>query len=230
MRNCVSKGRIARRVMAGLLFAVAAGLHGSAQASTIEDPLYESSTSIATPTLTGSADAEVAAPATPAGSVLNPASGTFAFFYDASTGDVKINYNGFAGTAAHPFIPGTSTLSVIDITSANGAAFPLDVNKLTTSITTILPTGAKTPPTHIVLNSAATPPVIADGTDIGTILPPGLDPVALAADLTLKINFTGSSSLNFTAGITAPEPTTLSMLGLGALGLMARRRKIASVA
>ena len=95
----------------------------------------------ATPKLTGAANAAQAA-----------SSGSFSYMYDPSTGDLKIAYNGFTGNPAHPFIPGTSTLSVFDITSADGVNFPLNTNGLTTSITTILPTGAKNPPTHIVLN------------------------------------------------------------------------------
>lgn len=217
-------GKFVRRSALGAL--AGAAILAMVSAGSVRASMYnpaigeEDAAPVATPSLTAS-------PAT-AGSQLNPASGIFALKYDALTGDVTINYNGFTGAAAHLFVPGVSTLSVIDITSANGAAMPLDDTKLTQFITNTLPTGAKTPPTHLVLNSAATPPVIPDGADLGRILPAGLDPVALAADLVLKINYTGSSSLNFTAGLTAavPEPASLSLLGLGAIGCLARRRKV----
>ena len=77
------------------------------------------------------------------------------------------------------------------------------------------------------INLTAVNGYLPDGTDLGPILAPGLDLTQLANALTLTFNYTGSRS---TAGGVAglipitPEPTTLSLIGFGALGLLSRRR------
>ncbi len=165
----------------------------------------------------------VADVASPAVAGLNPAPGTLAFSYDPATGDVKVNYNGFTGFAGkQTFNTTTRALSLIDILSTGGA-FALDSTKLTPAANAALSSPTITGNTEI--NLTAVNGYLPDGTDLGKILAPGLDPVQLASALTLTFNYTGSRVLTGgVAGLIVPEPTTLSLLGLGALGLLARRR------
>ena len=48
---------------------------------------------------------------------------------------------------------------------------------------------------------------------------------ALDVPATAAVANTGGSLFNFSAGTAAPEPGTLALLGLGAVGLLARRRR-----
>ena len=69
---------------------------------------------------------------------------------------------------------------------------------------------------------------LPDGTDLGHILASSLDPQGLTGALTLTFNYTGSRVLaGGVAGLIVPEPTTLSLIGLGAMGILARRRRFA---
>ena len=162
--------------------------------------------------------------ASPATAVLNPDPGTLAFVYDPITGDVKVKYNGFTGFAGkQAFNTTTRALSLIDI-ATTGGAFALDPSKLTQAVKTALSGVTITGNTEI--NLTAVNGYLPDGTDLGMILPPNLDPAALANALTLTFNYTGSRQLaGGVAGLIVPEPTTLSLLGLGAMGLLARRRR-----
>ena len=165
--------------------------------------------------------------ASPAAAALHPANGTLAFSYDPATGDVKVNYNGFTGFAGkQTFNTTTRALSLIDI-ATTGGAFALDASKLTQAAQTALSGVTITGNTEI--NITAVNGYLPDGTDLGNILPANLDPAALANALTLSFNYTGSRQLSGgTAGLVVsgvPEPTTLSLLGLGAMGLLARRRR-----
>jgi len=162
--------------------------------------------------------------ASPAVAELNPAQGTMAFTYNPATGDVKINYNGFTGFANKPtFNSGTRLLSLIDIASTGGA-FALDSTKLAKAATDALSSPTITGNTEI--NLTAVNGYLPDGTDIGNILAPNLNAVQLANALTLTFNYTGSRNTSGgVAGLIVPEPASLSVLGFGALGLLARRRK-----
>ena len=168
--------------------------------------------------------------ASPASTTLNPDLGTLAFSYDPATGDVKMNYHGFTGFAGKQTFNTTNrALSLIDILSTNPAAFPLDSTKLTPAALTAL--GSETISGNSETNLTAVNGYLPDGTDLGKILAPGLDPAQLAGALTLTFNYTGSRVLTGgVAGLIAagvPEPTTLSLLGLGAMGLLSRRRRAA---
>ena len=158
--------------------------------------------------------------------VLNPSSGTLAFTYDPATGDVKVNYNGFTGFAGkQTFNTTTRALSLIDILSTGGA-FALDSTKLTSAANAALSSPTITGNTEI--NLTAVNGYLPAGTDLGPILAPGLDLTQLAGALTLTFNYTGSRQLSGgVAGLIpiTPEPTTLSLIGFGALGLLARRRR-----
>ena len=161
--------------------------------------------------------------ASPAAAVLNPGSGNISFQYDPATGDVKVNYNGFTGFAGKPtFNTTTHALSLIDILSTNPAAFPLDSSKVTSAALTALSSPTFVGNTEI--NLTAINGYLPDGTDIGRILPPGLNPGQFAGSLIFSFNYTGSRQLE--GGVAVfPEPTTLSLLGFGALGLLSRRRR-----
>ncbi len=163
--------------------------------------------------------------ASPATAVLNPAPGTLAFKYDPTTGDVQVVYNGFTGFAGkQTFNTTTRALSLIDIAVTSSAGFSLDSTKLTTAATTALSGVTVTGTTGI--NLTAVNGYLPDGTDLGMILPPNLDPAALANALTLTFNYSGSRQLSGgVAGLIVPEPTMLSLIGLGAMGLLARRRR-----
>ena len=155
---------------------------------------------------------------------LNPSSGTLAFSYDPATGDVHVMYHGFTGFANKPtFNSGTRLLSLIDIASTGGI-FALDSTRLAKAATDALSSPTITGNTEI--NLTAVNGYLPDGTDIGRILAPGLDPVQLANALTLTFNYTGSRNTGGgVAGLIVPEPAGLSLICLGALGLMARRRR-----
>ena len=155
---------------------------------------------------------------------LNPGSGTLAFTYDPATGDVKVNYNGFTGFAGKQTFNTTNrTLSLVDILSTGGA-FALDASKLTAEAKAALSSQTITGNTEI--NLTAVNGYLPDGTDLGHILAPGLDPAQLAGALTLTFNYTGSRQLSGgVAGLIVPEPAMLSLIGFGALGLLSRRRR-----
>ncbi len=161
--------------------------------------------------------------ASPATAELNPASGTLAFTYDPATGDVKVNYNGFTGFAGKQTFNTTNrALSLIDILSTGGP-FALDSSKLTLAALNALSSPTFTGNTEI--NLTAVNGYLPDGTDLGRILAPGLDPQQLAGALTLSFNYTGSRQLSGgVAGLIVPEPATFSLIGFAALGLLARRR------
>ena len=165
--------------------------------------------------------------ASPSTAALNPASGTFTFDYNPATGDVKLRFNGFTGFAGKgPFATGTTPLTYIDLISAGNLLIPGGLTLPTAIFDTRTPvTASEIQLKSSNLNPAYTP----DGTDLGNILAANLDPNTLAADLTVRINYNGSVSISDHSlpaqGISVPEPTVLSLLGLGAMGLMGRRRK-----
>jgi PEP-CTERM motif len=194
-----------------------------------------SAKSASTPTLTGNgvASATSSGSASPASTTL-AATGTLAFSYDQATGDVKVVYNGFTGLAGKPAMGTTSSngLSTINLNSLalNGDGL-IPANVSSTAIGILgqpTKTGGGAATSNQILMSAALA-VTPDGTDFGNILLPGLTQDQLLSDLTLKFNYTGSGSPGGgTAGLIflgVPEPTTISLLGLAALGLMSRRRK-----
>ena len=81
--------------------------------------------------------------------------------------------------------------------------------------------------TATTLSSALTnSPGFTDGFDIGRVLPVGLALTDLTGDLTLKYQVVNGGILKNSDLTTAvPEPTSLGLIGLGAAGLLARRRR-----
>ena len=162
--------------------------------------------------------------APPAAAVLNPGAGAIAFQYDPVTGNVKVNYNGFTGFPGKPTFNTTNhALSLIDILSTNPAAFPLDSSKVTWAALTALSSSTFVGNTEI--NLTAVNGYLPDYTDIGRILPPGLNTSQFAGSLIFSFNYTGSRQLAGGLAAPFPEPAMLSLLGFGALGLLSRRRR-----
>ena len=78
--------------------------------------------------------------------------------------------------------------------------------------------------TPTLLDCGQTSGAIPDGYDLGMVLPTDLTNQDLISDLTLNWQVQ-SGGVVLKAGDIVPEPTTLGLIGVGAMGLLARRRK-----
>jgi hypothetical protein len=129
------------------------------------------------------------------------------FVYNPLTGDVKFKKDGVS-------IGGSSRISAIQILSAG--------NKLSASAALSGSYDVNAASGLAGANFNATG--FADGFDLGNILPTGLTAQQLAADLTVSYQVLGQG--NFApAEIIVPEPTSLGLIGVSALGLLGRRRR-----
>jgi hypothetical protein len=154
------------------------------------------------------AAASVAPAATTLGSLGD---GTLGYKYDPTTGDVQIVYNGDTRITT---------------------AAPLQIAAILTSGGTTLVSGAlnsnafsNTTYNSTTLRGSQLSASIPDGYDLGNILSPGLSQQTLLSTLLLQFYPKGSLAAKTAELIAVPEPTTLSLIGVGAAGLLARRRR-----
>jgi hypothetical protein len=170
-------------------------------------------------TLTGSA---------PAGSVisLTTTSGgsgdsKLDYVYNPATGDVTVSYDG------DPNLTAAQNLHRMKLASLGGKFDPTKVTNAAPGQPGLISGGLSTETTTLLDLLTDPSTIIPDHYDLGNVLPSGLTLADLLADLTLQFGVNGSFSLK-PAEVLVPEPMTLGLIGLGAMGLMARRRKAQS--
>jgi hypothetical protein len=160
-------------------------------------------------TLTGGSPV-VSATTTSGGSGNNK----FDYVYDPNTGDVKISYDG------DPNINANNTLQHMKLASAAGRFIVANVNN-----SGVAPSFSSESASLLdMVQNDNTKPIL-NGYDIGNILPQGLTLDQLLTDLTLQFGVLNQFSLKSAEVTGVPEPTTLGLIGVGAVGLLARRRK-----
>ena len=79
--------------------------------------------------------------------------------------------------------------------------------------------------TNTLLDCGQTAGAIPDGYDLGNVLPLGLTESDVMSDLTLNWQVQSGGVILKAGDVVVPEPTTLGLIGIGAIGLLARRRK-----
>jgi hypothetical protein len=143
----------------------------------------------------------------------------FDYVYDPETGDVKISYDG------DPNINAANTLQHMKLASAAGRFILANVNN-----SGVAPSFSSESANllDMVQNDNTKP--IQNGYDLGNVLPQGLTLDQLLTDLTLQFGVLNQFALKSAEVLTTvPEPTTLGLIGVGAVGLLARRRKAKAV-
>ncbi len=144
--------------------------------------------------------------------VGTPGDGKMDYVYDPVTGDVKVLYDGDTRIDAangHP-------LQRLRLASAAGKFRTTNLN--TSGFATATDT-------NTLLDCAQTAGAIPDGYDLGAVLPVGLTDADLIQDLTLNWQVQSGGVVLKAGDVVVPEPTTLGLIGVGAMGLLARRRK-----
>ena len=155
---------------------------------------------VATPSLSG----RTASPATTTlGSVGDGTN--LHFVYDPSSGDVTVKYDGVVGNVQELHLASTGTSFIVGNAIGFNGGFD---NKTPNDLDTIITSG-----------------FFADGLDLGHILPANVPTATLLHDLTLSYSVQGLNLLDGNSNLIVPEPTTLSFIGMGAVGLLARRRR-----
>jgi hypothetical protein len=131
------------------------------------------------------------------------------FVYNSVTGDVQFKTDGV-------LVGGSGRVTAIQLLSAS--------NKVIAGNSTLNgPVDVVTSAGFDGANFNATG--YADGIDLGNVLPAGLTPSQLTTDLTVSYQIFGQGGLAPAEVISVPEPTALSLLALGAAGMLARRRR-----
>ena len=136
--------------------------------------------------------------------------GLFDYIYDPNTGDIKVFYdNDTRITTVKP-------LQRLVLASTGGRFITGNLNTSGFSGQT---------DTSNLLDCLQASTQINDGYDLGNVLPQGLDPAAIIQDLTVQFQVKSGGLGVKTADIVVPEPSSLALIGIGAAGLLARRRK-----
>src|SRR5205823_2142365 len=139
--------------------------------------------------------------------------GKMDYVYDPSTGDVKVLYDGdtrIDAAGGHP-------LQRLRLASASGKFRTANLN-----------TGgfATATDTNTLLDCAQTAGAIPDGYDLGAVLPANLSESDLIQDLTLNWQVQSGGVIlkagDIVGALAVPEPTTLGLIGVGAMCLLAR--------
>jgi hypothetical protein len=144
----------------------------------------------------------------------SPGDNKFDYVYNPSTGDVTISYDG------DPNINANNTLQHLKLASAAGRFILANVNN-----SGVAPSFSSESATLLdMVQNDNTKPII-NGYDIGNILPQNLTQNQLETDLTLQFGVLNQFSLKSAEFIGVPEPTTLGLIGISAMGLLARRRR-----
>src|SRR4051812_1802087 len=134
------------------------------------------------------------------------------YVYAPLTGDVKVLYDGdtrIDAAGGHP-------LQRLRLASLAGKFRTANLN------TSGFATATNT---NTLLDCGQTAGAIPDGYDLGAVLPGGLSEADVIQDLTLnwQVQSGGVVLKNGDMAI-VPEPTTFGLIGIGAIGLLARRR------
>ena len=135
--------------------------------------------------------------------------GLFDYIYDPATGDVVVKYDGDTRiTAAQP-------LQRLKIFSAGGHLRTANLNQ----------SGFLSSQDPTLIDAVQANGSIKDGYDLGNILPANMSLADALSDLTLQFQIQGGGTKMKAGDIVVPEPTTLGLIGVGAMGLLARRRR-----
>ena len=172
-------------------------------------------------TLTGRGAAATAAPSI--SSIGTTGDGAPDFVYNSSTGDVTLILDGLIPTDndGNPTFVGA-----VQLNSVNGLF-------ITTPSGTVHSAGwtGKTISSVKITGALTDDPGFANGVDtfsydLGNILPTNMSISTLTSDFTVKYQLVNGGHLITSDIVVTPEPTSLALVGLGAVGLLGRRRKI----